>query len=362
VARKNILAGLTANKLTAVNSSPPPASNAPAMSAFTARGAPGSLSRSIGDLAAKASAAKELEAKLTAGQIVVELDPNLVDPSFIADRMAVPNDEAYDALRSAIATQGQGSPILVRPHPTVVGHYQVAFGHRRLRAARDLGQPVRAVIKTLSDSELVLAQGQENSVRSDLSFIERARFAQSLVGLNYGRDIVMSALAADKTTVSRMLAVTHRIPAAVIDALGPAPGIGRDRWVELAGHFTANVAPTGLVALLESEAFRTASSDNRFARVSDLFIEGENKASLSGRIESGKEGQTGRHDIQRWAPSHGDTLITLKHNVRSCVMIIDQRQAPEFANFLLRQMDRIYGEYLATRPVKSGDQRQSGDI
>ena len=227
--------------MTAVNSSVPSVSPAPARTTFAARGAPGSISRSIGEIAAKATAAKELEAKLTAGQTVVELDTALIDPSFIADRMAVSDDGAYEVLKEAIAGEGQGSPILVRPHPTASGRYQAAFGHRRLRAARDLNRPVRAVIKVLSDQEVVLAQGQENSVRADLSFIERARFAQSLVQLDYSRDVVMSALAVDETTVSRMLSVATRIPSPVIEAIGPSPGIGRDRWVELAGYFEAEM-------------------------------------------------------------------------------------------------------------------------
>ena len=196
---------------------------------------------------------------MTAGQTVVELDAALIDPSFVSDRMATAEDEAYDALRLAIAKEGQGSPILVRPHPDAPGRYQVAFGHRRLRVALDIGRPVRAVIKALSDQELVLAQGQENSLRVDLSFIERARFADSLMQLNYGRDVVMTALAVDKTTVSRMLSVTKHIPSAVIDAVGPAPATGRDRWVELASQFEANAEPAGLKALLRDDEFLTAA-------------------------------------------------------------------------------------------------------
>jgi ParB family transcriptional regulator, chromosome partitioning protein len=343
VARKNILTGLTGSKLTAVNS---PTSSAPALTKFAARGAPGSISRSIGEIAAKATAAKALEAKLTAGQTVVELDAALIDASFIADRMPVPDDDAYEALKKAIADEGQGSPILVRPHPTAPGRYQVAFGHRRLRVARDLNRPVRAVIKTLSDQELILAQGQENSVRADLSFIERARFAQRMVELDYGRDVVMSALAVDKTTVSRMLSVTTRIPSPVIEAIGPAPAIGRDRWLELAGHFEAKAALPVLEEFLEGEAFCTAASDDRFNLIADLLVTGEGAAPRSAGRERGQER---RHDVQTWAPSQGNTVITLKHHARSCVMNIDQRQAPGLGDFLLRHMERLYREYQTDR-------------
>ena len=348
MARKNIFAGVTGEKLTAVNLAPVAASPASGLTAFAGRGAPGSLSRSIGDLAAKANAAKELEAKLTAGQTVVELNADLVDPSFIADRMG-DNDDAYQALKKAIAEQGQGSPILVRPHPTTPGRYQVAFGHRRLRVARDLGRAVRAVIKSLSDQELVLAQGQENSLRSDLSFIERARFAQSLVDRDYRRDVVMAALGVDKTTVSRMLSITMRIPSAVIDAIGPAPNTGRDRWIELACHFAANSAPNGLDNLLQSTSFRAAASDERFNQLIDWFTDGADSAYQPGAKQTG---QGARQDVQRWGPSSGGTLVTLKHNARSGVITIDHRRAPGFADFLLRQIDRLYGDYVAAQKPK----------
>jgi ParB family chromosome partitioning protein len=344
MARKNILAGLTVNKVTGVGPAPPAIAAAPpTLANFANRGAPGSISRSLGDLAAKAAAAKELETKLTAGQIVVELDTQLIDPSFVVDRMSVANDDAYQALKDAIASEGQGSPILVRPRPTAPGRYQVAFGHRRLRAAKDLGRLVRAVVKTLSDQELVLAQGQENSIRTDLSFIERARFAQNLVELSYGREVVMTALAVDKTTVSRMLSVTTRIPSAVIDAIGPAPATGRDRWVELAGHFESKAAPRGLDGLLGNEAFRAGKSDDRFSEVLDLIVNGGMTQQNAGKLR----GQGDRHDVETWAPAQGGTLVTLRRNARNCVINIDQRQAPQFGEFLLRQMDKLYGEYLA---------------
>jgi len=36
------------------------------------------------------------------------------------------------------------------------------------------------VVRSLTDEQLVIAQGQENSGRTDLTFIERARFAARL--------------------------------------------------------------------------------------------------------------------------------------------------------------------------------------
>ncbi len=53
----------------------------------------------------------------------------------------------------------------------------IVFGHRRAKVARELGIKVKAVIKPLADLEHILSQGQENSARANLSFIERVLFA-----------------------------------------------------------------------------------------------------------------------------------------------------------------------------------------
>jgi ParB family chromosome partitioning protein len=359
MARKNIFGDLAAaegpaggDRAAAPNAAVRPGS------AFAVRGAPGMLTRSIGDLAAKADAAKELEARLTSGQVIVELDTTAIDPSFIADRMSQ-NDDAYLALRAAIATEGQNSPILVRPHPVTVGRYQVAFGHRRLRVAQELGRPVRAVVRSLSDEELVLAQGQENSARADLSFIERARFARRLEDLGYRREVIMAALTVDKTTVSRMISVTRRIPPGVIDVIGPAPGTGRDRWTDLASRF-AEDSGVAYPALLESRLFQEADSDARFAQLFEFLLSGGNtsaeKASRGERIAP-------RDEVQQWGPSQDNSrVVSLTHNTRVATLAIDRRFAPGFGEFLLSQMDRLFAEYAAAKgPGTSGERDLGAD-
>lgn len=355
MARKNILDDLT----TGVEAAVMPAASAPAArpsSSFAPRGAPGMLSRSLGDLAAKADAAKDLEARLTSGQVIVELDPAAIDPSFITDRMAQ-DDEAFAALRAAIAAEGQTSPILVRPHPEEAGRYQVAFGHRRLRVSRELGRRVRAVVRSLSDQELVLAQGQENSARADLSYIERARFARRLEDMGYGRDVIMAALTVDKTTVSRMISVTTRIAAVIIDAIGPAPGTGRDRWMDLANRFDEDGQATACSALLESKLFEEADSDTRFMHVLNFVLSG---GVLPAEQADKKERLTPRQDIQQWGPSaENGRIVRLTHNARAVTLSIDRHFAPGFGEFLLSQMDRLFAEYSSARTSYANMDRDS---
>ena len=348
MARKNLLSGLTADELAAANSgtaaAPPAAPQVPPD--FVARGAPGTIVRGIHQLADGARAAKDLEARLTAGQVIVELDPALIDPSFIADRMPE-EDATYAAVRSAIAAEGQTSPILVRPHPAAKGRYQVAFGHRRLRVAKDLGRSVRAVVKNLTDQELIIAQGQENSARADLSFIERALFAARLADGGYDRDVIMSALSVDTTEVSKLLFPTKHVPPGIIAAIGPARATGRPRWLELASHFKDYGPPAGLPALVESAAFRAADSDSRFGQVADLAL-------ASARTSGTHPRSSPRRDVQAWAPQGGEPVVAVTRNARTCLMSFDLRRAPGFGDFVLTEMDRLYAMYMA-QPNAGGE-------
>lgn len=272
MARKNLLAGLISTKLPAGNSEAEPVSGkgleaerSPRAAPLGSRGAIGAVTRSIENLKSAASETEELRARLEAGQTVVELDPSLVDPSPVADRMpdaAADLGEFVEAMRS-----GQQVPILVRPHPDEDGRYQVAYGHRRVRAARELGRPVRAVVRALSDAELVVAQGQENSARRDLSFIERALYAAKLEEAGFERETIMSALNIDKTGLSRLISVARKIPRDVIEAIGPAPRIGRDRWTVLVAKLEGERAMQSARDALVQDSFVRATTDERFELV-----------------------------------------------------------------------------------------------
>ncbi|MBX9457962.1 MAG: plasmid partitioning protein RepB [Rhizobium sp.] len=215
MARKNPFANLMDEK---------PADNGVALD-YTIKGASRSIISSIDELAERAD-------RLLEGETMVELEPDLIDASFIRDRLEEDPQEFADLL-AAIRERGQDTPILVRPHPEKSGRYMAVFGHRRLEAARQLGRKVRAVVKSMDDRAHVVAQGQENSARANLSFIEKAIFARRLAELDYDGDnaTVMAALALDKSTLSKMLSVAS-LPAPILDVTRGAKSIGRDRWYE----------------------------------------------------------------------------------------------------------------------------------
>src|ERR1700758_1430770 len=75
------------------------------------------LSSSLRLLNADAQRGRILQQQMAEGTQVVELDPALLDHSFISDRISAAGDPDFDALVESIKINGQLVPILVRPSP-----------------------------------------------------------------------------------------------------------------------------------------------------------------------------------------------------------------------------------------------------
>jgi ParB family transcriptional regulator, chromosome partitioning protein len=226
---------------------------------------------------------EELRARLASGQVVVELDPNLIDPSPLADRFREQETAPFEALKASIRERGQEIPILVREHPEVPGRYQSAYGHRRVRAAQELAIRVRAHVRELSDEDLVVAQGLENSAREDLSFIERAVFAAKLEDAGFQRSVIQTALSVDRAEVSKLVSVARAIPGDVVEAVGRAPKVGRGRWQALADAMTEAAPRRRARSAIKTEKFAELSSDARFLAMLSAANKSDDAVSNSSR-------------------------------------------------------------------------------
>lgn len=169
---------------------------------------------------------------------VQEIDPELIEDTGLTDRLGNLDADVAE-LRESIAKHGQQVPVLLRPHPKLSGRYQVVYGRRRLAAVRGLGVPVKALLRTLSDEEAVLAQGQENNLRKDPSFIEKAVFAGELEEAGYDARVIQDALNVNRSHTSHMRKVREAFPREVIERIGAAPSVGWKRWYELATRILA---------------------------------------------------------------------------------------------------------------------------
>jgi ParB family chromosome partitioning protein len=165
---------------------------------------------------------------------VWELDPAEIQDERYSDRLD-PKD-VHD-LRASIEQNGQTVPILVRRHPTEPNRYLLVYGRRRLEAIRasDKVSKVRALIANLDDTAALRAQVSENTGRRDLSYIERALFAQELLDSGFGSQAqIAEVLNVTRSAVSMSISVAKAIGTALAHAIGPAHGVGRPRWEALA--------------------------------------------------------------------------------------------------------------------------------
>nr|WP_260686679.1 plasmid partitioning protein RepB [Rhizobium leguminosarum] len=279
------------------------------------------VSESIGNLNDRTRRADEIEKRLAEGQVVVDLNAAEIDPSFAQDRM--PGD--IDGLKESIRGQGQQVPILVRPHPDMPGRYQVAFGHRRHRALNELGLPVKAIVRDLTDEELVVAQGQENNERQDLTFIEKARFAATLKN-RFPRDVIMASLSVDKSTLSKMLMLVEAIPLSLIEAIGPAPGVGRPSWQQLAELIEKGSSSNDAASFAMSDAVQASPSDERFKMVITHL--------------KPKRVERGAPDVL--LTPGGERLAQMKQNKIKMEITIDKKATPDFAAFIVEQLPALY--------------------
>ena len=165
---------------------------------------------------------------------VWELDPAEIQDERYSDRLD-PKD-VHD-LRASIEQNGQTVPILVRRHATDPNRYLLVYGRRRLEAIRasDKVSTVRALIANLDDTAALRAQVSENTGRRDLSYIERALFAQELLDSGFGSQAqIAEVLNVTRSAVSMSISVAKAIGTALAHAIGPAHGVGRPRWEALA--------------------------------------------------------------------------------------------------------------------------------
>jgi len=148
----------------------------------------GILSTNIPDTGARRPAADKprgtvgaLQSSLSKLQenAVQDIAPDLIEDAGVEDRLGF-DHHAHKSLKQSLETYGQQVPVLLRPHVKRPGRYEIVYGRRRLRALKELGLPVKAMVRQLDDHALVMAQGQENTARQDLSFIEKASFAAQL--------------------------------------------------------------------------------------------------------------------------------------------------------------------------------------
>ncbi|GLS35254.1 plasmid partitioning protein RepB [Mesorhizobium tianshanense] len=303
-------------------------------------GAISAMGSSLQEMAEGAKTAARLQDQLASGEAVVSLHPSAIDGSPIADRLPAAIDPKFEQLEASISEEGQQVPILVRPHPETAGRYQIVYGRRRLRVAANLGRDVSAIVRNLTDRELVVAQGRENLDRADLSFIEKALFALRLEDAGFDRATIIAALSTDKSDLSRYIAVARSIPINLATRIGPASKAGRSRWVSLAECLGRPKAMDAINVVLESEQFRNSDSDTRFG----LVFKAVSKSPA-------------RKKVKVWSTPKGKKAARIRQEAGRTALIFDEKLVPAFGEYVADQLDRLYTQFLETSEGGEADQQ-----
>lgn len=131
--------------------------------------------------AAEAEMAHEMERAQAEGRLVQSLPIEKIEIHHLArDRIALDEDDMAE-LKASLSERGQQTPIEVLRTPR---GYGLISGMRRVLALRALGATeVLALIRHPESAEAAYrAMVEENEIRSDLSFYERASIARAAVG------------------------------------------------------------------------------------------------------------------------------------------------------------------------------------
>lgn len=143
---------------------------------------------------------------------ISEIEPNREQPRNDFD------EKALAELADSISQHGVLQPLLVRP--ISADCYQIVAGERRWRASRMAGlSEVPAIIKELSDSEVMEIALIENLQRENLSPVEEALGYKSLIETyNLTQDEVAKTVGKSRSAITNAIRLLS-LPQSVIDLL-----------------------------------------------------------------------------------------------------------------------------------------------
>jgi ParB family chromosome partitioning protein len=191
------------------------------------------------------------------GEAAVRADPqdpgvrgiptDLLDPNPYQPRATI-RAAQLDELTQSIRTHGVLQPLLLRPHPTATGRYQINAGERRWRAAQAAGlHDVPALVRGLSDNDTAAAALVENLLREGLDPIEEAEgFARLIREFKYTQDALSDIIGKSRSHVANTLRLLN-LPVG-IQILVRAGQLTAGHARALVGHPAADVLAQRVIA------------------------------------------------------------------------------------------------------------------
>jgi|SRR5579883_1175659 len=144
---------------------------------------------------------------------------------------SAPPDDSLSELVASIRAKGVLQPIIVRPVPGYPHQFDLVVGERRRRAAQLAGlSEIPALVRELSNEDVLAVSLIENVQRENLSSIEEARALERLVrefGLTHEQ--VAEAVGRSRAMVSNLLRLLELPPAVTTLIEARSLGMGHAR-------------------------------------------------------------------------------------------------------------------------------------
>jgi ParB family chromosome partitioning protein len=148
---------------------------------------------------------------------VQSLGVDALEPSPFQARMMV-DEAALSELAASITQRGILQPLLVRPHPSRPGIFQIIAGERRWRAAQKAQlHEVPVLVRELSDIDAMAAGLVENLQRTDLNPVEEALGYQRLLKeFRMTQEVLADAIGKSRVHITQSLRMLT-LPARVLE-------------------------------------------------------------------------------------------------------------------------------------------------
>jgi len=246
---------------------------------------------------------------------LVEIRPSPFQPRKRFD------DKKLDELAASIRAQGILSPVIVRQIP---GGYELVAGERRLRAAERAGlERIPAVVREMSNAEMLEVALIENVQREDLNPIEEAEVYRRLVeefGLT--QEEMAARVGKDRASVAntlRLLKLPHPIREDLIEGAMSA-GHGRallgleGRDLQLKAReavIRRGLSVRATELLVKRLKSGPAAQDRTLRRKAPGLaqVEEQLRRTLATKVRIIRRGQRGRIEVEFYSEDDLDRLV-----------------------------------------------------
>jgi ParB family chromosome partitioning protein len=231
------------------------------------------------------------------------------------------DDKRLGELAASIRARGILSPVIVRQIP---GGYELVAGERRLRAAERAGlERIPAVVRELSNAEMLEVALIENVQREDLNPIEEAEVYRRLIeefGLT--QDEMAARVGKDRTSVANTLRLLKLPPPIREDLIEGAISAGHGRALlglegrELQLKAREAVIRRGLSVRATELLVRRlnsgpAAQDRAIRRKAPGLAQAEEqlRRALATKVRIIRQGQRGRIEVEFYSEDDLDRLV-----------------------------------------------------